>query len=298
MIFWATKDMIGGFGASERLFTNIITDQVESSKKEIKRNTDTFEGKIEFRNVSFTYPNTRINNPEVLKNLNFIIKPNQRVALVGPTGCGKTTLAKLLLRLYRPEKGEILLDGYNIRDYPLERVRQRVGLIEQDVFLFSQTIEENIKFGKPSATHEEVLQVAKFANVHDFVESMPQEYETIVGERGTKLSGGEKQRIAIARAFLTDPDILILDDSMSAIDSETEEKIGKAINNILKNRTTIIITHRLHTIRTSDLILVMKNGEIIAQGNHPTLLKNSLDYRKIFGKQTTHANILNREEES
>ncbi|QEE16282.1 ABC transporter ATP-binding protein [Promethearchaeum syntrophicum] len=288
MIFWATKDMIGGFGASERLFSNIVTGKVESSLKEGILPTSTFQGKIEFKNVSFTYPNNNGRNPVVLKNLNFSIKPNQKVALVGPTGCGKTTLAKLLLRLYRPDKGEILLDDQNIHDFPLKNVRQNIGLIEQDVFLFSHSIEENIKFGNPEANHEEVLKVAKLAHVHDFVRTLPLEYKTIVGERGTRLSGGEKQRIAIARAFLTDPDILILDDSMSAIDSETEEKIGKAISNILKNRTTLIITHRLHTIRTSDLILVLKNGEIVAQGDHDFLLKTSTDYSKIFGNQTIY----------
>jgi len=258
----------------------------------------TFKGKIEFKNVSFEYPTNGTHNPLVLKNLNFTIQPNQRVALVGPTGCGKTTIAKLLLRLYQPTKGEILLDDKDIHDYPLDMVRQRVGLIEQDVFLFSQTVEENIKFGEPTANLEEVIEVAKLANVNDFVKNMPDGYNTIVGERGTRLSGGEKQRIAIARAFLTNPDILILDDSMSAIDSETEEKIGRAIENVLQNRTTIIITHRLHTIRTSDLILVMKNGAVIAIGTHDDLIQTSKDYRKIFGKQLEQVQMsVNSEQE-
>ncbi|MCG3221139.1 MAG: ATP-binding cassette domain-containing protein, partial [Candidatus Heimdallarchaeota archaeon] len=170
-------------------------------------------------------------------------------------------------------------------EYPLEMVRQQVSLVEQDIYLFSQTIEENIKFGFPEASKDNVVEVAKLANAHDFINGFEKGYDTIVGERGMTLSGGEKQRIAIARAFLTDPDVLILDDSMSAIDSETEERIGKAIKNILKGRTNLIITHRLHSIRTSDLILVMKNGEIVAQGEHEELLTSSEDYRKVFGKQ-------------
>ena len=239
---------------------------------------------IEYRDVTFTYPNGNPNNPLVLNNLSLKIAPNQTVALVGPTGCGKTTLAKLLLRLYEPQEGVILLDGKPIQDYPLEMVRQQVSLVEQDIYLFSQTIEENIKFGSPEASKEKVIEVAKLAHAHDFISFFDKGYETIVGERGMTLSGGEKQRIAIARAFLTDPDVLVLDDSMSAIDSETEENIAKAVKNILKDRTTLIITHRLHTIRTSDLILVMKDGEITAQGQHEDLLKRSEDYRKVFGK--------------
>ena len=287
LIWWATNDMMSGFAACSRLFTALSNDYNEDQRIKNQPWPKEFKGKIEFRDVTFAYENGEKTRPPVLKNLNFTIEPNQKVALVGPTGCGKTTIAKLLLLLYEPQQGTILLDGKNIQDYPLEELRRKMGYIEQDIYLFSQSILENIAFGNQNAIHNEIINVAKLAQVDDFVQNFTDGYNTVVGERGTRLSGGEKQRVAIARAFLTNPAILILDDSVSAIDSETEEKIGRAMENIIKNRTTLIITHRLHTIRTSDKILVLKHGRIVAEGNHSELFQASEDYRRIFMKRVS-----------
>jgi len=285
LIWWATNDMMSGFAACSRVFTSLSVGDNEDQKIENQSWPKEFKGKIEFRDVTFSYENGERNRSPVLKNLNFTIEPNQKVALVGPTGCGKTTIAKLLLLLYEPQQGSIFLDGKNIHDYPLAELRRKIGYIEQDIYLFSQTIYENIAFGNQNAGYDEILDIAKLAQVDDFVQNLSDGYNTIVGERGTRLSGGEKQRVAIARAFLTNPAILILDDSVSAIDSETEEKIGRAMETIMKKRTTLIITHRLHTIRTSDKILVFKHGRIVAEGNHTELFQSSEDYRRIFGKR-------------
>jgi ATP-binding cassette subfamily B protein len=285
LIWWATNDMMSGFAACSRVFTSLSVGDNEDQRIENQSWPKEFKGKIEFRDVTFSYENGERNRSPVLKNLNFTIEPNQKVALVGPTGCGKTTIAKLLLLLYEPQQGSIFLDGKNIHDYPLAELRRKIGYIEQDIYLFSQTIYENIAFGNQNAGHDEILNIAKLAQVDDFVQNFSDGYNTIVGERGTRLSGGEKQRVAIARAFLTNPAILILDDSVSAIDSETEEKIGRAMETIMKKRTTLIITHRLHTIRTSDKILVFKHGRIVAEGNHTELFQSSEDYRRIFGKR-------------
>ncbi|NVM16148.1 MAG: ABC transporter ATP-binding protein [Candidatus Lokiarchaeota archaeon] len=287
LIWWATNDMISGFAACSRLFKALSSEESEGHKISTEKWADEFNGRIEFRNVTFTYQNGEGNRSPVLTNLSFIVEPNQKVALVGPTGCGKTTIAKLLLRLYEPQEGTILIDGKNIQAYQLEELRRKIGYVEQDIYLFSQTIRENIAFGQQNATQDEIISIAKLAQVDDFVKKFSDKYSTIVGERGTRLSGGEKQRIAIARAFLTNPAILLLDDSVSAIDSETEEKIGQAMENIIKNRTTLIITHRLHTIRSSDKILVLKHGKIVAEGNHKELYQISEDYRRIFGKRVS-----------
>jgi len=259
--------------------------ELMNKKTEIDENKEgkkkVFKGNIIFENVDFIYPDSKT---PVLKNISFEVKPGQTVAIVGTTGSGKTTLTKLISRLYDVSKGRILIDGIEIRDYALQTLRDQISYIEQDVFLFSTTIFDNISFGRVSSL-EQVINVAQQAQAHDFISELPEEYQSKVGERGVQLSGGERQRIAIARAFLSDPRILILDDSTSAIDSNTEDKIQFAIKNILKNRTTILITHRLSQIRWADLIIVLKSGEIAAKGNHEELLKTSEEYRKIFIKK-------------
>jgi ATP-binding cassette subfamily B protein len=238
-------------------------------------------GAIKFENVTFRYPESE---NYVLADLSFKVNPGQTVAIVGTTGSGKTTLTKLISRLYDISEGKILIDGIDIRDFSLKSLRDQISYIEQDVFLFSYSIFENISFGRVSLL-KEVIEAAEQAQAHEFINKLPKKYESEIGERGVQLSGGERQRIAIARAFLSDPKILILDDSTSAIDSNTEDKIQFAIKNILRNRTTFLITHRLSQIRWADLILVLKDGRIEAKGTHEELLKSSEEYRKIFVKK-------------
>jgi ATP-binding cassette subfamily B protein len=252
--------------------------EIDENKEGIEKD---FIGDIVFESVDFVYPDSKA---PVLRNISFEVKAGQTVAVVGTTGSGKTTLTKLISRLYDVTNGRILIDGSDIRDYALNTLRDQISYIEQDVFLFSTTIFDNISFGRISSL-EQVIEVAKQAQAHDFITELPEEYQSRVGERGVQLSGGERQRIAIARAFLSNPRILILDDSTSAIDSNTEDKIQFAIKNILKDRTTILITHRLSQIRWADLIIVLKNGEIAAKGTHEDLIKVSDEYRRIFIKK-------------
>ncbi|MFW9779042.1 MAG: ABC transporter ATP-binding protein [Candidatus Heimdallarchaeota archaeon] len=239
------------------------------------------KGEVSFENVDFSYPGS----PQLaLKDINFVIKPGQTIAIVGTTGSGKTTLTKLISRLYDVKNGSIKIDGVDIKAYNLESLRSQISYIEQDVFLFSSSVHENISFGRTSSL-KDVMTVAQEAQAHDFISQLPEGYDTEVGERGVQLSGGERQRVAIARAFLADPKILVLDDSTSAIDSETEDRIQHAITNILKGRTTFLITHRLSQIRWADSILVMKRGRLIAIGSHEELIHTSEEYRNIFVKR-------------
>ncbi|MHA1115119.1 MAG: ABC transporter ATP-binding protein [Candidatus Heimdallarchaeaceae archaeon] len=237
-------------------------------------------GDVEFKNVYFSYDN----EVKVLKNISFKIPAGKRCAIVGPAGCGKTTIMKLLTRLYDVDEGEILIDGVNIKNLSFKTLRKNIGVIEQDIVLFSASIRENISYGKPEATEEEIIEAAKMAQAHDFIMKFDKQYDTIIGERGTTLSGGQKQRIAIARMLLSNPRILVFDDASSAVDSETEDQINRAINRVLANRTSFTITHRLSVIRNSDIIIVMKNGEIKAIGSHEQLLKSSVDYWRVFAR--------------
>jgi ATP-binding cassette subfamily B protein len=247
--------------------------------------TSEIRGEIEFRNVSFQYPSPTeggAGGDNVLENISFKVKPGQTVALVGQTGAGKTTLVKLINRIYDVSDGQVLVDGVDVRDWNLASLRSQISIIEQDIFLFSRTLSDNIAFGKPGATKEEIIAASMAAQAHDFILDFDETYGTVVGERGVTLSGGQRQRIALARAFLTDPHVLVLDDSTSAIDSATEDKIQRAISNAAKGRTTFIITHRLSQIRWADLIIVMRKGKVVAMGSHEELMKTSEAYSRIF----------------
>jgi ATP-binding cassette subfamily B protein len=236
------------------------------------------QGKIRFTEVSYAYPDVE----RTLSDIDFSIQPGQTVAIVGQTGSGKTTLAKLVNRTFDVSSGAIEIDDIDVRDWNLANLRKHISIIEQDIFLFSTTVEQNIAFGRPDASREEIETAARSAQAHEFIVSFKEGYDTILGERGVTLSGGQRQRLALARAFLTDPRILILDDSTSSIDSATEDEIQKAIFEAAKGRTTLIITHRLSQIRWADYIIVLRKGRIIASGTHEQLIKSSPAYSQLF----------------
>jgi ATP-binding cassette subfamily B protein len=242
----------------------------------------TIRGAVSFEGVSFAYPG----HETTLTDLTFDVQPGQTVAIVGQTGAGKTSLIRLINRTYDVTGGSVCVDGVDVRDWNLEALRQQISIIEQDIFLFSRTIAENIAFGKPGATQAEIEEAARAAQAHDFITSFEKGYETVIGERGVTLSGGQRQRLALARAFLTDPRILILDDSTSAIDSATEDQIQRAIFRAAAGRTTFIITHRLSQIRWADQILVLRRGRLAACGTHDELMQTSEAYRRIFARYT------------
>jgi ATP-binding cassette subfamily B protein len=267
-----------GFASAKRILElmnteNLLDQNVEGRSQPIK-------GQIDFRNISFGY-----NSEEpILSDINLSIKPGQTVAIVGQTGSGKTSLVKLINRTFDVQKGAVLVDGIDVREWYLESLRSQISIIEQDIFLFSKSIAANIAFGKPQATMDEIVNAAKEAQAHEFIMSFENGYDTVIGERGTTLSGGQRQRLALARAFLTSPHILVLDDSTSAIDSETEDKIQQAIFRAAEGRTTLIITHRLSQIRWANQIVVMRKGRISAVGTHEELMQTSKAYQKIFSE--------------
>ena len=236
------------------------------------------KGEIEFRNVTFSYLEGR----PIVKNFNLKISPGEKVAFVGETGAGKTTIANMMLRFYEPESGSILLDGRDIRNYTQESLRKNIGLVQQDVFLFSESVGFNISYAKFSASQEEIEAAARLAAADEFIQGLPEGYATCIGERGVKLSGGQKQRIAIARAFLKNPPVLVLDEATSALDTKTERQIQGALDQLAYKRTTLIIAHRLSTIINADKIVVLKGGEVVETGKHEELLALNGVYKKLY----------------
>jgi ATP-binding cassette subfamily B protein len=242
------------------------------------------EGELVFENVGFAYADA---GGETLKDISFRCEPGQAIALLGSTGSGKTSLVNLLPRFYNYSAGSLRLDGVELTDYPREYLRRQIGIVEQEPFLFSRSIRENISYGVGRAvTQAEVEQAARAAAVHDVITSFPDGYDTIVGEKGVTLSGGQKQRVAIARTLLKNPRILILDDSTSSVDMETEAEIREALNLLMENRTTFIIAHRIQSVMNADLILVLDKGRIVQKGRHEDLLEEDGIYRKIYNIQT------------
>ncbi|MFV5686082.1 ABC transporter ATP-binding protein [Flavobacterium sp. GB2R13] len=259
-------------GATERVFELLdeTPEKINSIQNASASAAHKIKGNVTFKNVAFSYHSRK--EIKVLKDVSFTANYGQKIAIVGPSGTGKSTIASLLLRFYNIDSGEILVDGKNIYEYDLENLRGNMSIVPQDVILFGGTIKENIAYGKPDATEEEILLAAKQANALNFIESFPEKFETIVGERGIKLSGGQRQRIAIARALLKNPSILILDEATSSLDSESEKLVQEALEILMEGRTSIIIAHRLSTIRSADQILVLDNGKITEQGTHQELI--------------------------
>jgi ATP-binding cassette subfamily B protein len=244
------------------------------------------EGRVKFENVSFGYAKER----PVLKNLTFEIESGEKIAILGATGSGKTSLIYLIPRFYEANSGRILIDGKDIRNFKTSSLRSQIGLVLQDVFIFTGTIRANIAFSRPDALQDEIIAVAKLARIHDFIVSLPQGYDTAVGERGVTLSGGQKQRLTIARALLIKPKILILDDALSFVDAKTEKEIQEAIEEAMKGRTSFVIAQRLSTIKNADKIMVLDNGEIAEFGTHKQLISESVLYKRIYETQFLEKN--------
>jgi ATP-binding cassette, subfamily B, bacterial len=276
---FAFSQVANGVASAGRIL-HIINTETDLDQNSAGR-AEPIAGAVTFENVDFAY---KADDKPILRGISFTVPAGKTVAIVGQTGAGKTTLTKLVNRTYDVDAGRVLIDGTDVRAWNLAALRSQISIIEQDIFLFTRSIADNIRFGKPDAPMDVVIDAAKKAQAHDFISDFADGYETIVGQRGVTLSGGQRQRIAIARAFLTDPPILILDDSTSAIDSATEDKIQQAIWAAARGRTTLLITHRLSQIRWADHIVVLRSGQIVAQGTHEHLLESSDAYRRIFAR--------------
>jgi len=268
--------------ASGRRIFEILDTKSEVEESPDARPLPPIKGHIRFENVSFGYETSDV---LVLRNFSLDVQPGETVALLGATGSGKSTVINLIPRFYDPTSGRITVDGLDIRDITLESLRRQIGIVLQETFLFASSLKGNISYGKTDATMEQIIAVAKAANIHDFIASLPKGYDTEIGERGVTLSGGEKQRVAIARALLMDPRILILDDSTSSVDTETEHLIQNALEMVMKGRTTFVIAQRLSTVKRADKIVVLEGGEVVEQGTHEELLEKGGIYADIYNMQ-------------
>ncbi len=262
-------------------FLEVLEEKPEKENDGAKP-IENVEGNISFKNVSFAYDEE---NSEVLDNISLDIKKGQKLALVGHSGGGKTTLCHLIPNFYRVEQGEVLIDGINVNDITFESLRKNIGIVQQDVFLFSGSIKDNILYGRPDASDEEVIDAAKKANIHDYVMTLENGYDSEIGERGVRLSGGQKQRLSIARVFLKNPKILILDEATSALDNTTEILIQKALDELCKGRTTLVVAHRLSTIKNADEIAVIDDGRVLEKGTHEELLSKGGIYKDLYSLQ-------------
>lgn len=269
--------------SAERVF-DFLEEPEEKETNKGNIDEESIKGNITFKNVGFKYDNS---DRMIINDFSAEIKQGQKIAIVGPTGAGKTTIVKLLMRFYDVNKGEILIDGHNIKDFTRGDLRKQFGMVLQDTWLFGGTIRDNIKYGKPEATQTEIIEAAKSANVHHFIKTLPNSYDMVINEESTNISAGQKQLLTIARVILTDPKILILDEATSSIDTLTELQIQSAMDNLMKGRTSFIIAHRLSTIKNADLILVMNNGDILEKGTHEELLNKKGFYAELYNSQFT-----------